>query len=312
MGLDKELPLQVRKLTKEFRSKPPLRAVDSISFEVGAGEIVGLLGPNGAGKTTTLRMLTSILTPTSGEILYFGSELQKTRSQALEKVGFASAYAMLPHLLTVNQNLMIHGMLFSMKRPDIRKRATELLNEFGLEDLRKRTFFQLSVGQRTRVMLVKAFLHRPRIVLLDEPTASLDPDVAEDIRKFVLRQRDNDGVSVLVTSHNMQEVTSVCDRVIFLNGGRILANDTPINLAHSVGEVQIVLRAATNLKALEHLASDAGWKYNERYSEDEISVALPEEAISKFLQSVAATNIDYQGTKILYPTLEEFFLKFAK
>jgi ABC-type multidrug transport system ATPase subunit len=170
--------LVVTELTKVYRGKPPVTAVDRLSFSLGRGEILGLLGPNGAGKTTTIQMLLSALEPTSGRIAYFGESLKSARALILGQVGFASAYSRLPARLTVAENLDVFGRLYGLPAGQRKARIQELLSKFGVWDLRKRTTERLSSGQVTRVMLAKAFLARPRVVLLDEPTASLDPDIA--------------------------------------------------------------------------------------------------------------------------------------
>jgi ABC-2 type transport system ATP-binding protein len=227
--------LIVENLTKGFGGKQPVLAVNNLSFDLRQGEILGLLGPNGAGKTTTIKMLISTLKPTSGSITYFGKDFFKHRSESLQQIGFASTYTSLPPLLTVQENLDVYARMYGLKRIERQQRITELLDLFRLGELRHSRTTSLSAGQRTRVMLVRAFLGRPRLVLLDEPTASLDPEIAQEIRAFLLLQLEKHGVSILLTSHNMNEVTSMCDRVLFLKNGRNLALDTPENLAASIG-----------------------------------------------------------------------------
>ena len=243
--------LVVSELTKVYRGKTATIAVDGISFSLGQGEVLGLLGPNGAGKTTTIQMLLSALEPTSGRIEYFGKELKSARHEILGRVGFASAYSRLPARLTVSENLDVFGRLYGVPSALRKKQAQELLTRFGVWDLRRRTTESLSSGQITRVMLAKAFLARPRVALLDEPTASLDPEIAALVRTFVRDQRDQERVSVLFTSHNMDEVSQLCDRVIFLDRGRIAASGTPSELASSVASARVriggVRRARTTV-----------------------------------------------------------------
>ena len=200
-------------------------AVDGVSFEVRPKEIVGLLGPNGAGKTTTINMVLGVLKPDAGAIRIEGVDLAVNRSQALARTNFAAVYTPLPGNLTVFQNLRVFGLLYEVK--DLLKRIDELLAEFNLEAFRDKKCGVLSSGEQTRVSLAKAMLNRPQLLLLDEPTASLDPATASEIRAGIRRfvQRGTSGV--LWTSHNMYEVEEVCDRVLFLSHGKILLEGDP-------------------------------------------------------------------------------------
>jgi ABC-2 type transport system ATP-binding protein len=211
-----------------------LVAVDDISFGVGRNEIVGLLGPNGAGKTTTINMILSVLEPDSGEICIKGIDIAAHRSEAMALVNFAAVYTPLPGNLTVAQNLRIFGMLY--KVPNLSSRIRELLKEFDLKALQDKRCGVLSSGEQTRVSLAKAMLNRPHILLLDEPTASLDPSVASDIRLKIRHYAKEEGGSVLWTSHNMYEVQDVCDRVLFLSHGRILIEGDPKTLPAEHGK----------------------------------------------------------------------------
>ncbi len=233
--------LAARHLTKIFRGRPPVAAVNDVSFGLAEGEILGVLGSNGAGKTTIIRMLLSLLTPSSGEITILGKDLAKRRSEILQHVGFASTYTNLHLFLSVEENLDIHGRLCGLPGPERKRRIREALEVFGLTELRKRRITQLSAGQRTRVMLLKAFLSEPRIALLDEPTASLDPQVANQVRKYICDKRRQAGTSIIFTSRNMNEVSKMCDRVIFLAAGRITAVNTPQALASQMGGGRLAL-----------------------------------------------------------------------
>ena len=249
--------LAVTELTKVYRGRKPVTAVDHITFELGRGEILGLLGPNGAGKTTTIQMLLSTLEPTSGRIEYFGRSLAEHRASILALVGYASAYSKLPLHLAIEENLDVFGRLYGMPGRARKERTKELLTRFGVWDLRRRTMSGLSAGQTTRVMLAKAFLARPRIALLDEPTASLDPDIAHEVRDFVREQRDGARVSILYTSHNMDEVAEICDRVLFLDGGKIAAVGTPEELAASAAATRLRFTVEQGLDDL--IRSAAAW-----------------------------------------------------
>jgi ABC-2 type transport system ATP-binding protein len=208
-------------------------AVQGISFNVRRNEIVGLLGPNGAGKTTTLNMILGILQPSSGSVSIEGIDLAHRRSQALERTNFAAVYAPLPGNLTVCQNLRIFGLIYGVKK--LSERIEILMAEFDLEKFRNMKCGVLSSGEQTRVCLAKAMLNNPQLLLLDEPTASLDPATARDIRAKIRALAAQGIGGVLWTSHNMYEVEEVCDRVLFLSHGKILLEGNPRSLPQEHG-----------------------------------------------------------------------------
>ncbi len=222
--------LAVSQLSKQYGS---VTAVDQVSFAVAAHEILGLLGPNGAGKTTTINMILGVLEPTSGAILIDGFDLARRRRQALGRTNFAAVYAPLPGNLTVAQNLRVFGLLYAI--PGLRGRIETVLAEFDLLRFRNTKCGVLSSGEQTRVALAKAMLNQPRLLLLDEPTASLDPATAREIRAEIRHFADRTDVGVLWTSHNMVEVTEVCHRVLFLSHGRILLEGDPRTLPAGQG-----------------------------------------------------------------------------
>jgi ABC-2 type transport system ATP-binding protein len=203
-------------------------AVDGVSFRVGCHEILGLLGPNGAGKTTTINMVLGVLSPSAGSITIDGRNLASHRRQALERTNFTAVYAPLPGNLTVWQNLRVFAMLYGV--PAARERIEALLREFDLLSFRNTKCGVLSSGEQTRLSLAKALLNRPRLLLLDEPTASLDPASAREIRSRIRDFARGNEVAVLWTSHNMMEVSEVCDRVLFLSHGKILLEGDPRTL----------------------------------------------------------------------------------
>ena len=223
----------VLKLTDIRKSYGDKTAVDGISFAVGKNEIVGLLGPNGAGKTTTISMVLGVLRSDSGKILIDGTDIQKQRQKALQSTNFAAVYAPLPGNLTVAQNLKIFGLIYDVK--NLKNRIEELLVQFDLVKFRDTRCGVLSSGEQTRVSLAKAMLNKPKLLLLDEPTSSLDPSTAKDIRaKIRAMIRDGDS-GCLWTSHNMYEVEEVCDRVLFLSKGKILLEGDPKTLPKTHG-----------------------------------------------------------------------------
>ena len=217
--------LAINALRKQYGA---ICAVDDVSFQVSRGEIVGLLGPNGAGKTTTINMILSVLSPTSGSIHIGGIDLIRERTQALSRTNFAAVYAPLPGNLTVEQNLNIFSLLYHIKHRSTR--VNELLLQFDLEKFRHTKCGVLSSGEQTRVCMAKAMLNHPTLLLLDEPTASLDPSSAQNIREGIKAFAAEGKGGVLWTSHNMNEVETVCDRVLFLSRGKILLEGNPRTL----------------------------------------------------------------------------------
>jgi ABC-2 type transport system ATP-binding protein len=222
--------LFVEGLAKSFGD---VRAVDGVTFHVSPGEIVGLLGPNGAGKTTTISMILGVLEPTAGRIEIGGEDLRADRSAALAVTNFAAVYAPLPGNLTVEQNLRVFGMIYGVE--NLSQRVDRLLAVYDLARFRRTKAGVLSSGEQTRLSLAKAMLNLPRLLLLDEPTASIDPSNARDIRAGISKFVDSGHCGVLWTSHNMVEVETVCDRVLFLSQGRIVLEGDPKTLPNEHG-----------------------------------------------------------------------------
>ncbi len=222
--------VEVRKLTKQFAG---LTVVDHISFDIYQGEILGLLGPNGAGKTTTIHMLLDLITPTSGEIRIGGRNFQQHREEILRETNFASSHIAMPFSLTVEENLQIFARLYEV--PDRDKRIDQVITELDMASLRSKLARTLSSGQMTRLSLAKAFLTQPRLLLLDEPTASLDPDIADKTRTLVHEYQRRFGCTVLYTSHNMKEMEQMSDRIIFLQRGKIVASGTAEDIKTQFG-----------------------------------------------------------------------------
>ena len=217
--------LSVASLRKQYGETV---AVDGISFAVGPNEIVGLLGPNGAGKTTTINMMLGVLEPDSGSVRIDGIDLRTHRSQALERTNFVAVYSPLPGNLTVIENLRFFGMIYGVA--SLSERIEALIEQFDLQRFRSVKCGVLSSGEQTRVSLAKAMLNRPHLLLLDEPTASLDPSVASEVREKIREATMQGTGGVLWTSHNMLEVEAVCDRVLFLSKGKILLEGDPRQL----------------------------------------------------------------------------------
>lgn len=227
-------PPEILSVTDLSKAYGGANVVDGVSFAVNKGEIVGLLGPNGAGKTSTINMILSVLTPSSGSIHIEGIDIAQQRSKALARTNFAAVYAPLPGNLSVWQNLRIFAMIYGVK--DALARIETLLDQFDLKRFRNTKCGALSSGEQTRAALAKAMLNRPSLLLLDEPTASLDPATARDIRAQIRHFAQVDSGAVLWTSHNMHEVEEVCDRVLFLSHGRILLGGDPKTLPAQHGQ----------------------------------------------------------------------------
>jgi len=208
-------------------------AVDNISFSVARSEICALLGGNGAGKTTTLSLLLGLLEPTAGQVYVLGEDMSRNRHNVLGRMNFSSPYVDLPQRLTVWENLSIYAHLYGVR--DVGKRVKDLAGELDIEMLLKRVYRTLSAGQKTRVSLAKALLNRPEVLLLDEPTASLDPDSADRVRQYLLEYHRSSGATIFLASHNMLEVERVCSDVIVLGRGKIVDRGSPQRLISQFG-----------------------------------------------------------------------------
>jgi ABC-2 type transport system ATP-binding protein len=208
--------------------------VDHVSFDIREGEIVSLLGPNGAGKTTIIQMLLTLVSPTGGDIRIFGRTLKENREELLSMMNFTAPYSVLPYNLTTKEALKVYSLLYGVS--DYRERVSFLVDEFELGWLADKKVGQLSSGEQMRIGMAKAFVNEPRLLLLDEPTASLDPAIARDLRAKILKLVRVTGGAILWTSHNMREIEQVSDRIIFLSRGNIVADDSPGNLKSYFGQ----------------------------------------------------------------------------
>ena len=217
--------VQVCGLSKKFG---PVLAVKDINFSLATGETIGLLGGNGAGKSTTLSMLLGLLLPSSGDIFVLGHNMLRNRYRALPHMNFSSPYVDLPHRLTVRENLTVYGCLYGVKA--INQRIDDLSHNFDLCQFLDRPTGKLSAGQKTRVALAKALLNKPKLLLLDEPTASMDPDTADIIRRHLIRYQKDTEATIILASHNMSEIEQLCQNVLIMKKGEIVAQGPPANL----------------------------------------------------------------------------------
>lgn len=250
----REVILEARELHREFDG---VTALDRFSFKLHRGEVLGLLGANGAGKTTAMNCLLGLTLPTRGDIFAFGLPFHQHRITILQRANFSSAYTALPGNLLVSQNLSVFARIYGV--PDRKKKIAELMDLLEIGHLAKRVTGQLSAGESTRVNLVKAFLNDPELLMLDEPTASLDPDIADKVRKVVRKVQQERNIGILYTSHNMKDIEEVCDRVIFLHKGKIVCEGTPTDIvarSSSATLEDVFIKIARDGEIIDETAKD--------------------------------------------------------
>jgi ABC-2 type transport system ATP-binding protein len=298
--------LEVHDLTKLYGS---FKAVDHVSFALEKGKILGLLGPNGAGKTTTIQMLVGITLPDAGTISYFGMDLHKHRETCLQRINFSSSYSMLQSRISVWENLIVYARLYRVKQPE--QKIKQLGSYFGITDNMGQIFRTLSAGQKTRVNLVKTLLNDPEVVLMDEPTASLDPDIADRTLSLIEELRQQRALSIVYTSHQMDEVTRICDEVIFLDHGRIVAQDTPASLTRRLASAQVRL-------TFEGSPDGVAARLREHFprvetpSDSVVVVTTEEHLVPRAIFEVGQAGVRVLDIDIRKPSLEDVFLQIAR
>ncbi len=298
--------LEVKNLTKKYGS---FVAVDDISFSVPKGKIVGLLGPNGAGKTTTIHMLLGVTLLDGGTISYFGKDFYQHKADALQRINYASAYNTLQGRISVWENLLVFAMLYQVKNPE--KKINDLVDYFQIKDLLQKRFWDLSSGQKTRVILIKSLINNPELILMDEPTASLDPDIADKTLSMIEELRKNQEISLLYTSHNMDEVTRICDEVIFLDKGKIVAHDSPLGLTKRIKNAVLKLTFDGSKEVVENFLRSSKQKFN--FTHDfSVEVSTGEKQIPKLIFGLSDVGIWITDIEVKKPTLEDFFLQIAR
>ena len=222
--------VEIKNLVKQFKN---VVAVKNINFKINKGKIIGLLGPNGCGKSTTIGMMLGLIKPTSGSVIINGKNIENNRTNLLEKMNFISPYIELPKKLTVEENLKVYGRLYGVR--NLKEKINDLMEKLNLTDFRSRKTGELSSGQKNRVSLAKALINDPEILLLDEPTASLDPDVGDYIRSFIEDFASKKGSTILLASHNMNEVERLCHEVMMMKNGEIIDSGKSIDLINKHG-----------------------------------------------------------------------------
>ena len=301
-----ELILQADHLVKNFGS---FRVLDGISFSVPKGKIIGLLGPNGAGKTTTINILVGVTLQDGGTVKYFGKDFAKHRESCLQRINFTSSFNTLQGRISVAENLLVFARLYGVRNPQ--KKILELVRHFEIEDLLPHRFWDLSSGQKTRVNLVKSLINDPEIILMDEPTASLDPDIADKTLSLIEQLKKKRGLSLLYTSHNMQEITRICDEVIFLDAGKIVAHDTPLGLTKQVRVAQLQLAFEGSRETVERYLLSENQKFS--FLHDYlVLIDTEEKLVPKIISQISEQGVEVTDIDIKKPTLEDIFLQIAR
>lgn len=298
--------LEVKNLKKNYGS---YTAVDDISFTIKKGQVIGFLGPNGAGKTTTIQILCSITLPSSGKISYFGNDFATHRQESLQRINFSSAFNTLQGRITVEQNLLVFADLYQVKNS--RKKIQELAESFEISDLLREEYQNLSSGQKTRVNIVKSLLNDPELLLLDEPTASLDPDIADKVVTFIENLRKSKEISILYTSHDMAEVTRICDEVIFINRGKIIAQDTPLGLTKRISSATLQLTFDAEQKKVENFLKKQHCIYT-FLKKNIVAIQTEEKKIPGIIFDLANEKVWITDIEVKKPTLDDFFLQQAR
>lgn len=292
-----------------FNRKKITTAIDNISFNLHENEICALLGANGAGKTTIIHMLLNILTPTSGSIIYFGKNLFTHRSEVLKDVSYASSYLKLPYKLTVEENLDIYGRIYGLTHEQRKEKIKKYLTFFDLWHYRNKESGTLSSGQLMKVMLSKAFLISPKIVLLDEPTASLDPETTYCLRQFILQEQREHGISMLITSHNMHEIADMCSRVLVIQDGKIIDDSSPENLIKNIKYLRIFVET-NDITKIEKYALSNNLIY--KIEKNGVTLVINKNMQDDLTKKLHESNISYKSLHVHDLSLEDYFLIMAK
>jgi ABC-2 type transport system ATP-binding protein len=301
--------IKITNLTKKFDN---LTAVDNLSFEVKSGEIFGLLGPNGAGKTTTLSMLSTLLAPTSGEAIVNGFDVSVKRDDVRRSIGMIFQDPTLDDELTAEENLDFHGRLYSVPKEIRKKRIDELLKLVELIDRKKSLVKTFSGGMKRRLEIARGLLHEPKILFLDEPTIGLDPQTRNKLWEHIRELNKKHKMTIILTTHYMDEAEKLCDRVAIIDHGKIVALDTPENLINSLGGDMITISSDNQKKLFEELKKhDCCTNVKLHNHSVTINVSHAEKLIPRIMRVIDAAKIDIESITTNKPTLEDVFLYYT-
>lgn len=298
--------LQVSKLVKNYGA---YRAVDGISFEIKRGQVLGLLGPNGAGKTTTIQMLIGITSPSAGKISYFGLDFNRHKQESLQRINFTSAYNTLLGRITVKENLLTFSGLYGI--PDRMNKIAQLLEQFEISHLAGHRYVDLSAGEKTRVNLAKSLLNDPELILMDEPTASLDPDIADKTLSWIEELQTNRSISILFTSHNMAEVERICDEVIFLDKGRIVSKGSPSDHTGKLSEVEITLSYKGDPQSLAKVLQKHTISFDLQPT-NQVIIRTKKNQTADVISLIVQQGYSVIDTEVKKPDLERVFLDITR
>lgn len=298
--------LEVENLVKNYGA---FRAVDGISFIVPKKKVVGLLGPNGAGKTTTIQILLGVTIHNGGYVKYFGKDFVKNKQYCLQKINYASAFNTLQGRISVRENLLIFALLYGLKDP--KKKIEELAEYFEISDLLQQRYWDLSSGQKTRVNIIKSLLNDPELILMDEPTASLDPDIADKTLSLIEQLKESRDLSILFTSHNMDEVTRLCDEVIFIDHGKIVVQDTPLGLTKRIQIAKLRLVFDGDKDKISSYLNEQKLEFK-FLGKNVVLIETEEKLIPKTIFGLSNSGIWVTDIEVKKPTLEDVFLQIAR
>jgi ABC-2 type transport system ATP-binding protein len=304
--MSEEPVLQVEGLIKTYGT---FCAVNEISFSVPRGAVIGLLGPNGAGKTTTIQVLLGVTLSNGGTIRYFGMDFARHRQACLQRINFASSFNNLQGRISVFENLLVYADLYSVG--NAKQKIRELAEMLEITDLLYKKYWDLSQGQQTRANIVKALLNDPELLLFDEPTASLDPDIADKLLSLIEQLRLQRKLSILYTSHDMAEVTRICDEVIFLDRGKIVAHDTPEGLTRTIDYAHLIVEFQGERENVEKVIQ----RFSPEYSftdEHYISAKVDRDNLPKVIFNLSQAGVWLKDISIKKPTLDDVFMHIAR
>ncbi len=290
-----------------------LVAVDSVDLEIAQGELFGLLGPNGAGKSTIIKMLTTVIKPSSGEARVWGHDILKERDAVRSSIGVVFQDPSIDNMLTGRENLDFHGRMYGLSRAERRKRIDEVLELVDLQDRADVKMEDYSGGMRRRLEIARGLMHHPKVLFLDEPTLGLDAQTRRYIWDYILDMNEKDGVTVVLTTHYMEEADYLCDRVAIIDNGRIVALDTPENLKDLIGADTITLKVASQGEALLKALKPFDWiKSSAVYDGSiELMVDHAQSRVPEVMQEACKNNVAITSVSQHEPTLEDVFLKFT-